>query len=428
MTRERVAVPIYSRRTEAKLLLKHFTDAITGTSVFLDSPPDIGTTTFLMSDVQPHAAERGYLPIYIDLKENPEAPAEALRQGVARGIMFLNKSGGPLAKTWDAICRLFTSDVEKLGIEIAPVSIELRDKSLEGPGRVVSKGGEELPGLLRLLAERSKARDLPVMLLIDHADLMPTPIATMMKSALMQNYPNGRLQAMFAVSTPAARDRLYGTAGSPFDGFCHTFRLNPPGESFIATMNQHILVPRGINIPKAELKEVLRAVNHRPAAFLRVLEALTHKPKLGIGPALARVQSSETNPSSSQNHARLWSAITPLQRLLLRDIAMSRYVFSEERLASYAESRGMHSPMKVDVVSNNLDDLVARGVLSRDLNSYAIRNPSLRSWAAGKGPFSAAAGQGEHGDGLMIPEANYSWALATPETEADSSPSIEISE
>lgn len=385
------ALPIFARRTEAKELIQHFAEGLTNTPIFLTGAPDTGKSIFLMNDVQREGLSSGYIPIYIDMKSDGDHPAETLKQQIACGILYLRHTASLASRAYDLFRRLFTSDVEKIEVEVAALRLALKDDRDGAVRKVVHAGAEELPGLIATLAEASHDVGRPVILVIDHADLIPNPIAQSLRSALFRHWSSRTLSAIFAVGTGEALNRLLNDPEAPFGDFGDTVALKPLGERFVRAMNSMVLIPRGIEVRISDLKRVLAAFDGRPAPFTKVLEHLVRRPALGLDHAFNTVLSSERNGSSAIAHARAWSQLTPLQRVVLRDIALGRSPHDPDAIHRYNLTLPEGPGVDALALRKALESLTDQRVLKYELDRYRFRNPSLHLWARGKGPLSTTA-------------------------------------
>jgi hypothetical protein len=356
------------------------TDPLAGNSgLFLAAPRRTGKSTFLKADLVPELESRGALPVYVDLwadrsRDPGEVIADRIRATIQEydsGILKVARKSG-MSKigigSWLAI------DIEKIG----------------------KPGGATIADAIAYLNKRAGR---PVVLIVDeaqHALTTQAGVTTMfsLKSARDtlnigvdgSEVANVRLGLVF---TGSHRDKLASLVigkSQPFFGASVTdFPLL--GADFAAAYADFVnaRLASDHQIDKKDVTRAFEIVAFRPELLQAAVReyAMGSIGENGLRPSLIE-QAYVVRERYWQEFDSQWTAMTPLQRAVLRriiDQGENYRPFDADALAAYSENADQE--VTAPDAQSALDALREKGLVIRlERGRYALDDTSLVEWLA----------------------------------------------
>lgn len=341
--------------------------------LFLAAPRRVGKTTFLREDVLPHAAERGWASVYVDLWESRKASPEIL---IAQAIK------AEIARHEGVVTQFArASRLDKVSV------LGVLNLDLSRPG---------LPDNVTLVAALAALCELarrPVLVIVDeaqHALSSAEGINAMfaLKSARDQLNTSFGAPNLMLVMTGSSRDKLahlvlgkaqpfFGSSVSPFPLLGRDFT-----DALAAWANQ------GLNdsnqFEPGAVFEAFELVGRRPQMLREIMGNIALSGDAGNLTALLRDGAQEWQVRIWSEYEGAFEALTALQRAILDVLVRKRKTgfapFSEDALAAYRAFTGEPS-ISTASVQSALESLRERDLLWREARgAYALEDDGFAEW------------------------------------------------
>ena len=346
-------------------LAKHYLDLLLNrpqTALSLFGPRQIGKTTFIISDLSARAASLGMRPIYVDLM----AAADKLEaiNGALRDALYVLKTRRSQEKV---------RGVKALGIGVdfdaAPASPTSAD------------AGQQL---LHLVADvlRQPAVKRVLLLLDEVQELSRSSNGEQAMKAVRavanKHKADGRVLLLMTGSSKEGLAQLFAAHGQPSFGLAERQDFPVLGRDYVA----HVVVRANQSRARAhklnldEFVDAFAQLGHRPAdleAFVGHVATYNVVDVLGAVPAFLRSR----YPADMLEQR--YAALTPLQRILLAEIAAGATLLTGQKMLQTVASR-LGTSVTPGGIRKALISLPAELISNPQRGVYVIADPIFASW------------------------------------------------
>lgn len=327
-----------------------------------------GKTTFLTHDLLPLAngAKDGSLAVYIGLKTAQDNPLDVILNAINREIDDLKK------QPWGRVVSAATTPVES--VEFAGVGIKFGGNSPPPPP---SHSG--LIQLDRALTELKRLAKKHVLLVIDDAHLLlraedAGALCACLRGTLSSD--PGNINAIFALDSTVAAESLFTRKGAPFFKYGRMAKFAPAGESFVETMVSLYEIETGKKLDMEVMKGAYRDLFQQPRAFMTLMGQMVAEGTTDPSPY---VHDLRAEVMQEDDWTDVESHLSPLQKSIVRRIAMSQSPITNEALQAYAREMGK-SRISPDTVAKELKPLTEMRLVIQVDGNWRIVNDEYHSW------------------------------------------------
>lgn len=318
-----------------------------GNPLVFATAPGIGRTTFLQHDMADAAKALGWSPAYWPCRDALEGPAAYFAAAAKEIAIATGVAASTLEEPENPLLRL---------------SYWLR-RATEAAG----------PGRILLLVD-----DLQVLM----AHPQGIDVLSALRSA-MTVLGGHKITGIFSTQAPSGAPSAIDGAKAPFLGFALRVPFPHPQPPFFQHLSTRFLALASDDLRKrvllryedllpAYLSELSAAFGHRPGALIATLEQALASANDDLG-AIAMQQRSRSLLDNEQSRA-LWSACKPLERAVLKRIALHEPIFTKDALRGYPRrGRTPKSKTQLGSVQHALRALVSNGTVIKAAGRGAYR-------------------------------------------------------
>jgi hypothetical protein len=280
---------------------------ITSTSIF--APRRTGKTVFLLKDLSPAAEAAGIRVAYVDLWQARSAPALAIVRGLEEALKPRNLRERAGAKLQEPVKKLKMKG--GLGELKGEAEVEFADEKT-----AATEAGLRIDELMGKLSTK-----YPVLLLVDEAQELARneaneDVAKSLRTALTKY--RERVRVVYTGSSRSRLAHMFSDPEAPLYapglGVVEFPLLGRDLAEFAAKKFAEATGgTRALNVDGAT--RVLEELQHRPEPFLQAVMLMLASPGVTLE---AAAQQMLLRSAEQDNYRGTWTALTPLQRELLR--------------------------------------------------------------------------------------------------------------
>ncbi|MCW5590220.1 MAG: hypothetical protein KIT27_11240 [Legionellales bacterium] len=357
----------YFRRTElAEKYLKVLEVGISS-NIAIIAPRRKGKTLFILNDITALAKNKNYLPVYVSLWQNINAPHEGLILALEEAINALDK-------------KLSFSSLLKAKIKKTSLGNELIGKvEVEFATDPKKPSSKELILAEQLLTKlQNKAKKKTVLLLIDEIQHLATsPVFDPLTHALrtMLDKRLGKVKTIFTGSSRHYMDLLFNESQSPFYNFVETLPFTDLDSEFIEFISNNLEKQHGILISKTELSKAFEAVDYSPYWMMKVVShyiIYREGLKFSLDYVLQLIEAAEGFEEIKKN-------MKPIDKIVYLGLSSGKSPFSNELLSEIDQKtsvKGVYSN-----VQRSLKRLMKAHLISQiNKGEYYVEKPGLRKY------------------------------------------------
>lgn len=329
------------------------------------APRRKGKTLFMLNDLAPLAAQRGYLPVYASLWQNINAPHEGIYKALSDAVAELDKQ--------TPISRLLKTKIKK-----TTVTNELLGKmELEFADRPAVPSSSELNQLDELLSTlEAKAGKKTVLLLIDEVQHLSTsemfnPLAHALRTMLDKR--QGRVKSVFTGSSRHYLDLLLNESNSPFYHFVEQHDFPDLDDGFIEFLRQRLNNHYGITVALPPLKNAFQSLDYSPYWMMKLISQMVAF-KASVAEALEFVQQLI---AATEDYAGIVQKMKPIDSIIFLAICDNQNIYSKDMLARVEHEAGLKGvPANVQ---RCVKRLMNQGLVSQRKGSgFYVEKPGLQ--------------------------------------------------
>jgi len=325
-------------------------------------PRQVGKTHFLTHDMREAAADRGWLPVYVDLWGESD-PLSALNTALASLLRGLQNQTR----------RTPVTSVGVLGVNVGMTA----PAPLAQPADPAALLATQFAELRRL--EPGK----PVLLELDEAQTLGKAGAgdQAMKAvrAIFNTHPDGVL-LLFTGSSKSQLLSLVGDHSKTAFKLAANLDFPVLGNSFVAFVAQRFKSITQREVSVTELNWAFSQLLHRPGEMIDFVRyIITEAPFMSVTEALDAFKARNQPDAFFEQQ---YADCTTLQQAVLVLVARESKMFSAATRALLAESIGHPALVPPASVSNALAQLEAKGLLCKRAGrgQYDFEDEHLRTW------------------------------------------------
>jgi hypothetical protein len=345
-------------------------------SLLVDGPGDpialvgqrrIGKTTFLLNDLLPTAANRGFLPIYIDVWQHRADVLEAINYALQEAIDDLDVPDSKVGRRLKTI-------VKKVGLGGA--SMELGE---EPARRRPASPFILIDWLLKTLVKNAQR---PILLVFDEIQELATAsdgdnIVSALRSAITKN--RNAVRVAFTGSSQEQLMALFSRSRAALYEGASTLAFPHLDADFIQFIAQRVSDRFKKTVGMKELADVFVRVHYQPRQLIDLLLLYSSGNATSLTSLLdARIDDQLTDA----DFGSMWRSLRPLhQRICLR-VAMGEEVSSIAARRAYAQGSNRKG-VSPGTVSSAIKAMIAGRVLIKIAGvrgGYALDDPLFAEW------------------------------------------------
>lgn len=310
----------YARNELAQHYIRMFTVADAHAMVMF-APRGAGKSQFMTRDVQPQARNAGLFPVYINLWDDHENPAQCLIYAIQRAA----QEAGLLDKFVGAVKRMrMDMDLEvNLGV------IRLSGKPSMERDRLGGEAAEHVGGRSEFLEMRRAADALhkltgqKLLFIVDEVQTLASKsehAAFVRSFRSMLDERRSFLKSIFTGSSQARLTELFDRIQAPLYNFAQNVQLPELGDPFLRQWSRNIESIMGTSIALPEMRRAFEIAGKNPRIMWDAVQSMLMCNSHDIvGFASAAAQSVEENAGLRQRVA----ALSDLDRLVLWEIVVA---------------------------------------------------------------------------------------------------------
>lgn len=324
------------------------------------APRRKGKTCFLLKDLAPIASQQGYVPVYVCLSQNINAPHESLILALEEALAALNKPGG--------MSRLLNTQIRKAAVRNELLG-KMKAEFADTPNQAQDKDLFYLDSLLsdiELAVGKKK-----VLLLVDEVQHLATatqflPLARTLRTML------GRVKSVLSGSSRRYMSLLLDDEKSPFYHFSEMGPFPDLGFDFLAFLNEQLRNGHRLDIPIPLLEAAFDELDRSPNWMIRFVLRLCgfrEEPEDALSFTLQLIEEAEGYADIAQN-------LRDQDRLVFMCLMNGGNPFSSElldRIAKETKVKGI--PGTVQRSLERMMDLRVVSQLKR--GHYQVEHPGL---------------------------------------------------
>ena len=327
-------------------------------AITLFAPRRMGKTQFVLSDLGPLAARKGWPVAYCNLWDDKPNPAGVLVASLAAAT-DPSKPGKKTGKVGFAA---------NLGIVTASAEATEEVPAASAPSQI----GEAFNAYAR------GAKALRLLLMVDEIQHLATdrkfePAVASMRTSLERHA--GRVKAVFTGSSQHGLQRLFLDTRAPFFSPGGQMELPQLQADFVAFMVERANRTFRAKVTVAEATEIFEASGRSPY-FLRQAITVARLRELTLRHALEVVVEETLNEGAL---ARRWARLKPIERGLALLVMEGKAPFAAASMEQLA--RAARKPVRSSHVQTVLQRLEREGFVERGMRGgYAVADPMVRIW------------------------------------------------
>lgn len=346
-------------------LARHYLDLLLArpqTALSLFGPRQIGKTTFITGDLSTLAASEGIHPVYADLMAGSDK-LEAIN-GALRDTLYTLKTRR---------ARETVRGVNALGLGV--------DFDASPASPTSADAGQQLLHLVADVLRQPRVKRL-LLLLDEVQELARSSSGTLamkaVRAAANRHKADGRLLLLMTGSSREGLAQLFAAHGQPSFGLAERQDFPVLGRDYV----EHVVARANqarTRAHKLHVDDFLNAfarLGHRPAD----LEAfIGHVATYHVSDVAGAVENFLRSRYPDDLHEQRWLAMTPLQRILLAEIAAGATVLTGRSMLQTVEAR-LGVSITAGGIRKALISLPADLLSNPERGVYLITDPIFAAW------------------------------------------------
>ncbi|SHO57467.1 ATP-binding protein [Vibrio quintilis] len=337
----------------------------------------IGKTAFLLHDVCEQAIALKFLPVYINLWDNPDAPQDVIIHTLQRYLASLDEKG------LESVRELLASEVTKLEVNFGIIQLSA---DMQPSPSVPASALTLIGNLFRRLVNKARSHGLRPLIVIDEVQHLNTSasfwglqgtLRTQFDSfpetcVIFAGSSRGGIHAMFN-----HEEALCGTTTKPMPFFRSAMLVDFPllDEDFVHHFYALLIAEFALDYPQAELSYVFRQVEKSPFWFRMVMAELITQ-RLHPFAALEIVQERMKLDGDFEGIAR---QLRPLDVQVYLRLCRNLPVYTQSFFAQAVQLTGRKQVTK-SAVQKSVTKLLNKRLLTKAGGSYFNEIPGLQSF------------------------------------------------
>lgn len=361
----------FPRPEIAREYLAFFESGISNTLV-LFAPRRYGKTEFCLEDLAPAAEKAAYRVAYASFWQASLSPLPVLLYTLEKSLE--SRSFSERARA------LLTHPVTKLKLSGAlagaegEVEVDLSTLGTKPPADL-------LLYLADLGARLARRRGRFLLILDEVQELATDPKNAALIAALRTLLDTHRrqLKVVLTGSSEEGLRRMFNERAAPFFHFGTRLEFPRLGKHFVSHVLRAFKAASGRTLTEPRMIALFDALNQNPYYFRKVLEAMLAQPRLDIDRALSLTRE---RLALEQGYPRLWSALKPFDRELLRVLARGeRSLFGAQARQAIGRALGGETP-QIGAVQSSLRRLDSVRIVhsSGERGSYIFEDEEFAQW------------------------------------------------
>jgi hypothetical protein len=352
-------------------LAKHYLDLLLDrpqTALSLFGPRQIGKTTFITSDLSARASSKNIRPIYVDLMAATDK-LEAIN-GALREALYTLKTRRSQEKV---------RGVKALGIG---VDFETAPSAPASPDP-----GQQLQHLVADVLRQPQVDR--ILLLLDEVQELARPrdgeqAMKAVRAVANKHKADGRVLLLMTGSSKEGLTRLFAAHGQPSFGLAERQDFPVLGRDYVEHVVERANEPRSRahKLKVDEFVEAFATMGHRPAD----LEAFVgHVATYNVADVVGAVPAFLQSRYPADMLEQRFSAMTPLQRILLAEIATGATELTGQKML-HAVAKQLGTSVTPGGIRKALTSLPADILSNPQRGMYVILDPIFATWLCHRTP------------------------------------------
>ncbi len=364
----------FPRTDLAKHYFKSFELGVS-TRTVLFAPRKMGKTEFLIYDLMPVAIEYNYLPVYINLWKNKEAPHEAIIESLSVTLESItNKGMKYVKKTLQGIISKLKISTE-FGAEFS-TSLEPVISSFDA----IKAPSNQLTYISKLIRELIKqAEKTPLLLIIDEVQHLSVsknfdPLTYNLRTMIDEN--RNRVFAVLTGSSRSGLRKLFSDSKSPLYRFADMESFPVMGIEFVEHIGRVFKAVTGNVFDVKKSNRIFKKLNYNPDYFRTLVRIMALHEEIDINLAYKNVIDLIGHDNE---YKALFDKLNDLDLELIKRVIGNQAVYSQNYM---------------DKLSSKLGEIISRGkiqsrikrlekinVITKNLHGdYLIETPGFIEW------------------------------------------------
>lgn len=325
-------------------------------------PRQVGKTHFLTHDLREAAEAKGWEPIYADLWGETD-PLAAINTALAAILRRITSQTG----------RTPVTNVGALGVTLGLAA----PAAMATPSDSAALLATQFAEFVRLQPKR------PALLMLDEAQTLVKPGAGDMAMKAIRALFNSHPGDALLVFTGSSKGQLMSLVGDHSKtAFKLAAHMDFPllGIAFVTFAAERFRQITQREVALAELDWAFTQLLYRPGEMIDFIRfMITETPGASVRTALDAFKATNRPDAAFLEQ---FSACTPIQQAVLKELAAARKLFSRDTRQQMARSLGQPAPVAPASVHNALNQLEAKGLIAKGVGRglYQYEDEQLRLW------------------------------------------------
>jgi len=345
------------------------------TRIVLYAPRKMGKTEFLIYDLMPVATEYNYLPIYINLWKNKEAPHEVIIESLTVTLDSITNKGIKLVKkTLKGIINKLKISTE-FGAEFS-TSLEPVVSSFEA----IKAPSNQLTYISKLIRELIKqTENTPILLIIDEVQHLSIskkfdPLTYNLRTIIDEN--RHRLFAVLTGSSRTGLRKLFSDSKSPLYRFADMDNFPVMGSEFVEHIGGVFKKVTGKVLDIKKANRIFKKFDYNPDYFRTLVRIMALHEEIDINLAYKNVIDLIGNDNE---YKALFEKLNDIDLELIKRILGNHAIYSQDYMEKMASKLG--ETITRGKIQSRIKRLEKMNVITKNLHGdYLVETPGFIEW------------------------------------------------